>query len=161
MIEVYEKLFVGNELDASTTLSKGGWFIIHACKEPYHRQALGYSGRAAPKSHPEYLIAKRENRLILNLVDANDPNYIPKVVFDEAIDAIHEMLRTKRVLVHCNQGMSRSPTIALLYLLKHTNILPNDSLQGAIEEFRKIYPAYAPARGVALFAQKYWQEYAG
>lgn len=161
MIEVCPKLFVGNDSDASTVSQASNWFVIHACKEPYHRQALGYSGRAAPKSHPEYLIAKRENRLILNLVDAANPNYIPKVIIDEAVDTIHERLNTNKVLVHCNQGMSRSPTIALLYLLKHTNVLPNDSLQGAIEAFRKIYPAYAPARGVALFAQKYWQEYAG
>lgn len=161
MIEVYTQLFVGNELDANKALRENDWFIIHACKEPYHRQALGYSGRAAPKNHPEYLIAKRENRLILNLIDADNPNYIPKRIIDEAVDTIHEKLKTNKVLVHCNQGMSRSPTIALLYLLKHTDVLPKASLQEALNKFRELYPAYAPAQGVGLFAQKYWQEYAG
>ena len=71
------------------------------------------------------------------------------------------MVKIKKVLVHCNRGMSRSPTIALLYLLKHTNALPNASLQEALGRFRELYPPYAPARGVALFTQKYWQEYAG
>ncbi|EKE87533.1 dual specificity protein phosphatase family protein [Idiomarina xiamenensis] len=161
MLEVYPKLFVGNDTDASVASQESSWFIIHACKEPYHRQALGYSGRAAPKGHPEYLIAKRENRLILNLIDANDPNYIPKVVIDEAIDTIHGELKTNKVLVHCNQGMSRSPTIALLYLLKHTDALPKDNLNLALEKFRELYPKYTPAKGVALFVQFYWQVYAG
>lgn len=89
MIEVYPNLFVGNEVDANSILNQSGWFVVHACKEPFHRQALGYSGRAAPKTDPEYLIAKRDNRLILNLVDAADPAYIPKEIIDAAIDAIH------------------------------------------------------------------------
>jgi hypothetical protein len=45
------------------------WFVVHACKEPYHRKELGYTGRAAPKEHPEYLICRRPGRLILNLID--------------------------------------------------------------------------------------------
>ena len=55
-----------------------------------HRDALGYSGKAAPKGHPEYLLARRENRLILNLVDANDPRLFAKEIIDarERLDRI-------------------------------------------------------------------------
>lgn len=159
MIEVYPNLFVGDEVDANKTLGMTGWFIIHACKEPFHRQALGYIGRAAPKTHPEYLIAKRDNRLILNLVDADDPAYIPQEIIDTAIDAIHQNISNQKVLVHCNQGMSRSPTIALLYLLKHTGELNSENISDSLMIFRRIYPMYAPANGVAKFVEHNWNQY--
>jgi len=63
MTEIHPNLFIGNENDYEFKVkNREGWNIIHACKEPCHRQTLGYSGRGAPKGHPEYLMAKRENR---------------------------------------------------------------------------------------------------
>ncbi|MDO9036420.1 MAG: phosphatase, partial [Methanoregula sp.] len=110
MIEIYPNLFIGNENDYETKVrQESGWCVVHACKEPYHREALGYSGRAAPKNHPEYLIARRGNRLILNLVDAPDPAYIPKEIIDAALAFISANLNAgSHVLVHCNEGCSRS-----------------------------------------------------
>lgn len=102
MIEVHKNLFVGGEGDEQQVRSLAGWFVIHACKEPYHRQALGYSGRAANKDHPEYLIAHRPGRLILNLVDVADVNFIGAALVDAALAAIHENLPSQKVLVHCN-----------------------------------------------------------
>jgi len=92
MIEVYPRLFIGTESDyESQVRSQTGWWVVHACKEPYHRQLLGYAGRAAPKTHPEYFFARRERRLYLNIVDADDPNYIPKEI-------IHSRLIRGKVL---------------------------------------------------------------
>lgn len=161
MIEVYPNLFVGNEADARTVLHTPGWYVVHACKEPFHRQALGYTGRGAPKDHPEYLVAERDGRLILNLVDAANPAYIPKEVIDAALAAIHQNISQSKVLVHCNQGMSRSPTIALLYLLKHTKKLIFKNLSDILEEFKVLYPTYNPAGGMTGFIEKYWFEYTG
>ena len=57
MIEVYSRLFVGHQGDYDNDVSgRTGWAVVHACKEPYHRQALGYRSQGAPKGHPEYLI---------------------------------------------------------------------------------------------------------
>ena len=112
MIEVYTNLFVGAEHDEVSLRGQDGWFVVHACKEPYHRQALGYRGQGAPKHHPEYLIARRDGRLILNLVDVDDVNFISPIIIDAALGDIHQNIMSKRVLVHCNQGQSRSPSIA-------------------------------------------------
>jgi hypothetical protein len=162
MIEVHPGLFVGSDDDYRHAVhGQLGWCVVHACKEPYHRQALGYTGRAAPKTHPEYLVARRGNRLILNFVDAPDPNYIPREMVDEALEFIHERLAEgSRVLVHCNQGESRAPTLALLYLAKFTTELPGD-VRGAMDEFRRRYPPYNPAGGVRGFTIANWAEYAG
>lgn len=160
MIEVCPNLHVGSERDEQRMRGQAGWFFIHACKEPYHRQALGYTGRAAAKTHPEYLIARRNGRLVLNLVDVDDPSYISPEIVDAALDAVRDNIQHSKILLHCNQGQSRSPGIALLYLLKHTDILGEKEMAAAIAAFRAIYPPYAPARGMAEYIRLNWHRYA-
>lgn len=160
MIEVMPNLFVGSEVDEQRLRGQTDWFFIHACKEPYHRQALGYTGRAAARTHPEYLIAWRDARLILNVVDVDDPNYIAPEIVDAALDAINDNIQHTKILLHCNQGQSRSPGIALLYLLKYTNLLVQKDMAAAIAAFRAIYPPFTPARGMAEFIRLNWHRYA-
>ncbi|MBS1492232.1 MAG: hypothetical protein JST55_01900 [Bacteroidetes bacterium] len=58
MIEVIENLFIGSQIDYENKVKfQLNWYVIQACKEAYHREALGYSGRAVSNTHPEYLIA--------------------------------------------------------------------------------------------------------
>lgn len=159
MIEVLSNLFVGSQDDEVAIRGQSGWFVVHACKEPYHRQALGYTGRGAPKDHPEYLIARRTGRLILNLVDVNDVNYIAPEIVDAALMDIHQHITSSKILVHCNQGMSRSPTIALLYLLKHSDIFSGQDHQTSVQRFQTIYPPYAPAQGMADYVRVTWLKY--
>jgi len=161
MIEVYPGLHIGDERDYELQVKHlDGWRIVHACKEPYHRRELGYRGKGAPKNHPEYLIAPRGHRLILNLVDAPDPAYIPKEIVDAALDFIAEGLRSgHKVLVHCNLGESRSPAIGLLYLAAFTGKIPSDSLEKAESAFLKIYPGYRPSTGIRGFLAQHWGEY--
>ncbi len=161
MTEVYERLYIGNQNDYDMNVSRlSGWSVVHACKEPYHRRELGYSGRGAPKNHPEYLIARRGNRLILNLVDAPDPKYIPKEIIDAAIAFIHEeLVKGRKVLVHCNLGESRSPIIGLLYLSALIESPLGATFMLAEQDFRRLYPSYNPGTGVRGFAMKHFTEY--
>jgi len=162
MIEIHPNLYVGHQGDYEYQVQgQDGWAVVHACKEPYHRQLLGYRTRGAPKDHPEYLSAERGNRLYLNLVDADDPAYIPKEIIDNAIAFIHEKLSEGlKVLVHCNQGESRSPGIGFLYLLRHTNALSKRSLDDALTAFRPMYSAFSPSGGISGFIAAHWEEYA-
>lgn len=160
MVEVYKSLYVGNEIDYETEVKgQNDWQVVHACKEPYHRQTLGYKGRGAPKEHPEYLFAKRDNRLIMNLVDANDPNFFSKDLIDEALSFIKTGLgSSQKVLVHCNQGESRGPSIALLYLATK-GLIPTDSLEAAEAAFKTLYSGYNPKPGIRGFLQQHWNDY--
>lgn len=107
------------------------------------------------------MIAHRPGRLILNLIDAADPKYIPKKIVDAALSYIHTALGDNQlVLVHCNQGESRGPSIGLLYLVKYTDVLPKNSSDAAVREFRKLYPKYNPALGMRGFIRKYFNSYA-
>jgi hypothetical protein len=160
MIEIYPNLWIGMAQDYESLVKDvSGWNVVHACKEPYHRRELGYSTKGAPKGHPEYLIARRGSRLILNLVDAPNPAYIPKEIIDAAIQFIHPSLEDDmKVLVHCNLGESRAPGIGMLYLAKYTDRLPKEFIK-AEQAFRLIYPFYKPSEGISGFLIRNWGSY--
>jgi len=159
MKKIYSNLHIGSQDDYENIVrSQDGWFVIHACKEPYHRQTLGYTGKSAPKEHPEYLIAYRDNHLILNLVDAPDPAYIPKEIIDEAIKAIGSNIVNQKVFVHCNQGQSRSAVIGLLYLHR-IGVFDAEVFEEGEKEFLHLYPWYSPENGMRMFAKQHWDSY--
>jgi hypothetical protein len=161
MIEVYSRLFVGSAQDYEEYVSRqNGWAVVQACKEPYHRKALGYQGRSADRTHPEYLMAQRENRLILNMIDVDDPSFFSKDMIDEVLDFIDAQHHASlHVLVHCTHGLSRSPSLALLCMAARFRILPTSSLESAEEQFIKLYPPYNPKSGIRGHLALYWDQY--
>ena len=161
MIEVYHNLFVGNQTDYELSVSgQTGWAVVHACKDPYHRQALGYTTQGAPKDHPEYYVARRGNRLMLNIVDVNNPSFYKTEMIVQVLDFIEESLSNgSKVLVHCNMGESRSPAIALLFMASRLKAISNESLDTAETEFKRIYPMYNPNRGLREYLRQQWSFY--
>lgn len=151
MKEVHHKFFVGSQQDLPLAQSQG-WMIVHAAKEPWHREAVGYSpGKAAPRGD-EYYFAYRGKELALNLIDAADPKYIPDSVMDEGVKFIHTSIsQNKVVFVHCNMGRSRSPGLAFYYLWKY-KILPQNFIE-AWKKFCILYPLFAPAGGIQGFLE--------
>ena len=105
MVEIMKNVFVGDEVDyASKVRGEAKWAIVHACKEPYHREALGYSGRACSKTHPEYLLAERGDRIMLNLVDVENPEWISPIIINTTMTFIDKRLTEgKRILIHCTK----------------------------------------------------------
>lgn len=150
MIEVAPGLFVGNQIDYETRVKdEDGWAVVHACKEPYHRAAVGYSSRGCPREDPEYLWADRGDRLMLNIVDVDDVAYIKAEIVEKALAFIRAWLdQGRNVLVHCNQGGSRAPTIALLYLGRWSPDYFGLTPEEAVRQFTEVYRQYAPAKGM-------------
>jgi hypothetical protein len=156
MKQLARNIWVGDDSECD---HKTGWYIVHACKEPCHRRRLGYKGKGAPKEDARYLFDEDENNLWLNLIDADNMSYISKEIIDKAIFCIRNAISEgKQVLVHCNMGLSRSPTLILLSL---ANTKEYDELEfpWAILKFKEKYPDYSPANGMREFAKKYWKEY--
>ena len=157
MKEVHKNLFVGSQSDyESNPKMFDDWYVVHACKEPYHRRALGYTGRSAPNNSPHYLFLYDEkNHLILNMVDADSPEFFRNEMINEALLYVMEGLANgKRVLIHCNQGESRAPSLAILVLRKM------DVFKGTFSEsvilFRNIYPNYNPKSGIYNYVRVNW-----
>ena len=157
---VHENLFISNQIDyESGVFNDKEWSIVLAAKEPFHRQALGYTGRAAAKDDPEYLFAKRDNKLILNLVDAPKSIFFDKGLIDLALDFISEEIgKGKKVLIVCNQGESRSTSLALLYLVNN-RLIQGETLEDVEAEFMKLYPKYNPGTGMRGFVKENWEYY--
>lgn len=127
MKKIVEHLYVGTVSDIPCA-KQAGISILGACKEPLHRQHAklqgeseeGYVGRAMPKDEPEYLFAERDHALYLNLIDAREAKYIPDEVIDKALEFIDKEVADGRdVLICCNKGESRSPSIALMWMVKN------------------------------------------
>ena len=156
MKEIIPGLFVGSQEDYEYMDPKG-WYIVHACKEPYHRQLLGYTTQAAPKDSPEYLWARRENVLYMNLVDPRDAKWIPQPLVDKALRFIEEGIdKGANVLVHCNMGNSRAPSLALLYLIKSGNVA---TLTDALNKMQWKYGTYVPSKGWKEYIDLHWMDY--
>lgn len=159
MREIIPNLFCGSEIDFTDSIDNEPdvWAILHACKEPFHRCFVGYTGRGCPKESSEYLWADRGNRLALNIVDAPKAEFFDKSMIDKALDFIEQKLNMGyKVLVHCNQGESRSPSIVLLYLIKQ-DIIKGDTFSDCEAEFVKTYPEYNPGIGIREFLKAHFK----
>ena len=158
MKEIYKKLYVGSLIDYENCQHDTDFFFVQACKEPCHRMALGYLGRSVDENHPEYLIAFRERKIILNMIDPPTSKYFEITQFEKSLLFIEENLSNgKKVLIHCNQGISRSPSIGLLYLATKS-LIRNENFMVAKEDFKKIYPEYNPS-GIKDFLILNWDDF--
>lgn len=153
MLKVHDRLFVGGERDCFT--EKEGWAVVHACKSPCHQFAVGYRGSLKP-DHPHYLVCERGDNLFLNIIDPPVPLFRPDTFTSFLQFAGDRWNQGLNVLIHCNQGESRAPTLALLLMAKTLGVLPSTSYAEAKKQFVDLYPAYAPGRGIQTFLADQW-----
>lgn len=170
MKQVSTNLYVGTVEDfqeiLDNSLSDAHWSILGACKDPLHRKyaklqgaaCAGYSGRAMPKDEPEYLFAKRNHALYCNLIDANDMKYIPDAIIEECLEFISkELAQDRKVLIVCNKGESRSPSIALMYMIEIGEFDDCKDWDMVLEWFREVYPAYNPKKGFYDYVKQFYE----
>jgi len=146
MKEIYSRLFVGDDSDYEKVKDKNDWYVIRACKEGEggHRSQLGYTERAAPKGK-DYLFVQKGRVLALNMVDSDDPAFTPDALVDKALSFVSSSLGLgHKVLIACNQGQSRAPSLALLWLVLNGKL----PFEGAFRRFKKLYPDYDPSPGI-------------
>ena len=158
LIELHEKLFIGNEVDCFYE-ERPNWSVVHACKHPCHRNALGYSGNLSNR-HPNYLIFEKGSHLFLNMVDMNKSlsHFYTEPIVIKVLDFIEKRIKENNVLIHCNQGLSRAPSLALLYLAKRKGVIDNNSYQRAKDDLKKLYAVYTPGNGIYVYLTKHWND---
>lgn len=170
MKRIVDNLFVGMVEDIPFA-EQMGYSILGCCKEPLHRKHArlqgaaeeGYLGRAMPSNEPEYLWAERDHALYLNLIDARDMKYIPDAVINKALEFIdkeHEQGRT--VLIVCNKAESRSPSVALMWMIEegyYDNCIVKQGITSVVDEFKIIYPIYNPSDGMKEYVNKFWNDH--
>jgi hypothetical protein len=135
MIELHPRLFVG---DQSTCLQEfEGLVVVHACKSPCHQWAVGYRG-SLPPDHEFYLAMEDVRDLYLNLIDPPTPLFkVDSFLHFRDFAESRYLGAHQALLIHCNQGHSRVPSLALLFLAKDLHVLPDDSYAAAVEAFQR------------------------
>lgn len=155
MTEVYKNLFVGTELDCRYD-NPEGWAFVHACKHPCHTKIVGYKG-ILPQNHPCYLICEKGNHLALNMVDMENEllHRFTNPIITAAIRFIDSHIKENKILIHCNQGQSRAPSIAMIYLAKK-RVIKNGTFNEAFHDFIELYKGYQPGKGIGLYINRNW-----
>lgn len=153
MKKVAEGLYVGNDADVVGAIDKG-YAICSVCKHgPFgHSNALGYGGGAAPAG-PNRLWVLNGNHLRVNAIDSAFGHPDGFKALDHALDFVKRMRAIhKPVLVHCNQGKSRAPSVALAALIENGEL--SSDLDRAGREFLDLYSRYEPKGGVMAWLEK-------
>jgi hypothetical protein len=153
-------LYVGNDETYEALKDRPGWAFVRCCKygPGGHQDTLQYHSLGAPKG-PDYLTVTRGNRMALNFIDAEDPNFIPREMVDKGLHFIADKLAEGcKVLVACNAGHSRGPTTAMLFL-RSIGELPGNFIASE-RKFTTLYPRYDPGLGVRQFARSEWSSLA-
>ena len=161
MVEIIKQLYVGDDASYEKTKGQSGWSWLRCCKEGPggHRQTLHYESLGAPRGK-NYLWVRKGNLLALNLIDVEDPQMIPDEVLDTGVAFIKERMDAgDRVLVACNAGMSRGPTIAMLFLRTIGEL--DQPFNRARHIFKTLYPKYSPGHGMLFHAMNRWDELKG
>jgi len=151
-ININEHLSYGCQ--KTTTQRPENAVLIHACKEPCHRRAVGYSGKIKPHD-PHYLAYEDANNLYLNLIDPPVPLFKHES-FDIFFAFANKYLGERPIHIHCNQGSSRAPSLALLLMSKRMGLLPKDSFNSARKAFEEKHP-YNPGAGITRFLEENWE----
>lgn len=157
MREVYKNLYIG-KLSDFYSINIVDWAVVHAT-QTIHYELLGWDRKynKPPRNHPDYIKLKDENRLSLNWVDGASHlyNWTGVETFIEIMDFIDNCIDSRKVLIHCDQGIYRSPTLGLLYLAKRVGKISNNSYEDANTEFLSIYPEYLPS-GIGEYVSEKW-----
>jgi len=157
MREVYKNNFVGDISDCREGV--GDWAVIHACKYPCHRNAVGYDKKIS-STHPNYLVLRKKQNLYLNIIDPDKPLFM-NPLFVETLNFCNDYCSTPnmKLLFHCNKGDSRAPSLALLHLSKNLHIINDSSYEHAAKEYQKIDRFYRPSRGIRIYLSEHWNEF--
>jgi hypothetical protein len=157
---IWERLYVGNDEDCFE--GSGGWSVVHACRHPCFQLAATRAGLAVPfPGDPVVgsLHLTDGHDLYLDLVDGPEPCFTAAPIARFLTFAEDHWRQGRRLLVHCNQGLSRSPSLALLLLARRLGGLPRESFDAAMRGLQKLYPDYAPGVGISLFLSRTWDDW--
>jgi predicted protein tyrosine phosphatase len=91
------------------------------------------------------------------MIDPDEPLFMPPL-FIASLAFIEKHISNRKVMIHCNEGLSRAPSLALLYLAKRAKVIDDGSYRAAAKDFIKLFRFYQPGRGIALYLELHWKE---
>lgn len=147
-VQVFPGLFVGPAAD----IYKFSGSILHCARDPWFAQAMSLPPseslfRDTTGKRVCLWVRMNPNEMALNMVDAADGKYFCDDLIDAGLNFITERFaETESVLVHCNMGISRSPSMAFLWMFEHGYL--DDEFRYAVPQFREKYKDWCPGNGI-------------
>jgi hypothetical protein len=140
------------ELRVSLSVPEGDLATIHCCKHPCWLTATSQDNIP-----PSYLVYEKGEDLYLNMIDPDVPFFQDSLFVRAALFIDKHLQAGRKVIIHCNQGVSRSPSVALVYMARK-GMLPIASYNIAKTEFEKRFPLYNPGLGIQTYFRNRWEE---
>ena len=137
---------------AACTAPQPGRAMVHACKT-CHKRLVGQPAQDAP----DYLAIEDDGELYLNMIDPPVPLFTLGL-FTRFLDwATPRYFDGQTVLIHCDQGESRSRSLALLLAARVGLIKGALSFTTASIEFSRVTgKLYRPGAGIRTFLAQNW-----
>jgi len=151
MREIFDGIWVGAGKDCVPGTDRR--VVIHACKDPCHRRRLGYT-KSLPPTHDHYLAVEDARDLFLNLIDPPLPLF--RIESFLAAMAFVETHAARDILIHCNKGESRAPTLALL-VARWRRLHTLETWEEATALMTTLDASFRPGRGLNTFMAEHWQ----
>lgn len=147
MIDVYNgRLFVGNQDDLFEIDET--FNVVHAAKEPFHRKLVGFSGSKCPPNKYFYEEGRRCSLCIIDFPKKFQWEWFPVEMLKATMKFIDNSLaQGNKVFIHCNQGLSRAPSIAFMYMVSR-KLIDTISFEDDLRSFVDLYPKYNPAEAI-------------
>lgn len=189
MIKIAPQLYIGTtgEIDVA---KQDKDFKIVSLAHTYHYLLHEWDRRGKDYSQDKcYVVHEDPLLLSVNWVDAAEARYFDYNsggvrVFQKIFNFIDKFRGPFKILIVCNKGESRAPSVAMAYLAKRTDIMSepnvnytdikegqsvNDALVRAKlfdkppyglarEKFLRMYPNYFPGQGITEFLIDHWAE---
>lgn len=155
MKQISPNVYVGGDEDYEKVKNDKDWCYVRCCKfgDGGHKDLLGYNTQSSPEGPHKYW-AKKGRVLALNLLDLDDPNYVPEEAIQQGLDFIRDNVDEKKVLVACNAGHSRGPTMGLMWL-RTIGRMPYSFMQSE-KHYANLYRKFDPSPGIEQFARMHW-----
>lgn len=151
------ELYVGTKEEADFAFSNGMKVVIALNRVKgfiTHQSIVGWSGRGCNKDNPYYLFKETDEYIALNLIDTDRSEYISNELINNALAFINDKIENgEKVFIYCSLGESRSPSIALMYLLQYQGY---DSQNAIIRFKQEYYPEYTPKLGFVNYIENRW-----
>lgn len=162
MTRLIHNIYIGDDADYANIVDDRAWAVLHCAKHPWHTSFVGYKG-SLHITHPQYMLRRRDNEMALNLVDTDtyDETWLDfyREMFERAFAFLDEYREHRNILIHCNKGESRGPTVALLYSAMFSAFGTASSFDTAARMLRETYPRYSPRNNIYRVACELWPHF--
>lgn len=152
------KLYVGSKEEYNLAVQRGMKIVCalnRAKGYVTHQSVVGWTGRGCNQDNSYYLVKREPDAIYLNMIDGDDPKYVNDKRINPALDFIHQHLQDGNdVFIYCSLGESRSPSLALMYMLEYGLI---EKATSTLSVFHiNFYPDFAPKNGNLQYIKKRW-----